>query len=195
MAVAGLVLAAGAGTRYGRPKILVPGWLDAALAALAGGGCTRLQVVTGAARVLLPAGVGEVRCEQWARGMGASLRAGLEALGDGPGWVVVHVVDCPDIGAGVVERVLARAVDRPARAVYGGRPGHPVVLPRSHVAPLLADLDDTSGAGRYLAARPDLVRVECGDLATGLDIDVPDARAVMAAEEAADRENGSCVTS
>ena len=168
----GLVLAAGAGSRYGRPKILVPGWLETAVGALGDGGCTSVAVVTGAARPSLPDGVREVHCERWALGLGASLRAGLEVLGAETRRVVVHVVDCPDVGPDVVSRVLDRAGDRLARATYRGRPGHPVVLPRAHLAPLLAALRDDDGAGPYLRAHEHLA-VECGDLASGQDIDSP----------------------
>jgi len=170
---AGLVLAAGAGSRYGRPKILVDGWLARAVAALREGGCDTVAVVTGAARPALPAGVREVHCPGWHRGIGASLRAGLDDVGPGTGRVVVHVVDCPDVGPDVVRRVLDGAGDRLARAVFDGRPGHPVVLPRTHLRPLLDALGDTDGAGPYLRAH-EHVAVECGDLATGRDIDVPD---------------------
>ncbi|KAE8765961.1 NTP transferase domain-containing protein [Georgenia thermotolerans] len=176
---AGIVLAAGAGTRYGCPKILVPGFLDAALGAFDGAGVTNVRVVTGAARIDLPFDVGEVFCPRWHRGMGASLRAGLEAVEPEVDRVLVHVVDCPDVDARVVARVLAQDATLPARAVFEGRPGHPVSLPRHHVAALLAVLDDAAGAGRYLAALPDLVRVECADLASGRDIDVPTAGAPM----------------
>lgn len=173
-AVAGLVLAAGAGTRYGQPKILVPGWLDAAVDALRSGGCADVRVVTGAARVPMPAGAAEVHCPEWARGMGASLRAGLTSWESHPNFVVVQVVDCPDIGAVVVRRVLAAADHgHVARAVFDGRPGHPVVFPRRQIPALLAALNDDAGAATFLAGRTDLLRVECADLATGTDVDRP----------------------
>ena len=56
------------------------------------------------------------------------------------------------------------------RAVFDGRPGHPVVLGRRHWAPLLGELTGDSGARAYLAAR-DVVEIECADLGTGLDVD------------------------
>ncbi|KAE8765680.1 nucleotidyltransferase family protein [Georgenia thermotolerans] len=167
---AGLVLAAGAGSRYGMPKILVPGWLERAVASLRDGGCSAVRVVTGAARPDLPTGATELHCAGWQRGVGASLRTGLRAVGPGAERVVVHVVDCPDVGPDVV----AAAGDQLARAVFEGRPGHPVVLPQAHLAPLLASLTDDDGAGPYLRKHDHLV-VECADLATGQDIDTPPA--------------------
>lgn len=166
----GLVLAAGGGSRFGRPKILVDGWLSGAVRALTDGGCDDVLVVTGAARPMLPDGAGEVHCPGWSRGLGASLRAGLVAVGTDAERVVVHLVDCPDVDGRVVRRVLEKAGDRPVRAVYGGRPGHPAVIPRAHVGALLDGLRDAEGAGPYLRAHA--LVVECGDLATGEDIDV-----------------------
>ena len=65
-------------------------------------------------------------CADWAEGMGASLRHGLAALGDADE-VVIVLADQPFITPAVVARVRARAGDA-ARAIYGGAPGHPVVL-------------------------------------------------------------------
>lgn len=167
----GLVLAAGAGSRYGRPKILVDGWLAGAVHALRGGGCGSVVVVTGAARPVLPSGVAEVHCTAWERGIGASLRAGLTAVEPRADRVVVHLVDCPDVGPAVVRRVLQRSGGALARAVYAGRPGHPVLIPQEQLETLLAGLLDEDGAGPYLRTHPH-VAVECGDLATGEDVDV-----------------------
>ena len=171
--ITGVLLAAGAGRRYGRPKILVPGWLDSSVQALFGAGCTSVVVVTGAARPQMPAGAREVHCPTWERGMGASLRAGLETLPPGTRTVAIHLVDLPDVGVAVVRRVIEAGQEGLARAVFDGRPGHPVVLAHGHVPGLLAALDDAAGAANFLRSRSDLVEVECADLATGQDRDVP----------------------
>ncbi|MFF2246074.1 NTP transferase domain-containing protein [Arthrobacter sp. NPDC058130] len=171
--VAAIILAAGAGSRYGYPKILAPGFLDAALGALDGAGVAKIMVVTGARRVVLPDNVQEVFCPRWHRGMGASLRSGLEAAAGAAQRLLLHVVDCPDVDSHVVRRILEQDTTRPARAVFEGKPGHPVVLPRPYVTKLLTVLDDAAGAGRYLAGLPELLQVECSDLASGHDIDVP----------------------
>jgi nicotine blue oxidoreductase len=173
--IAGVLLAAGAGTRYGMPKVLAAQglWLRSAVAALAGGGCDDVVVVLGAAVVDVPAPARAVIAEDWQQGMGASLRSGLAAVRDAD-YVVVFTVDTPDIGADVVGRVLEAARSSQggiARASYGGRPGHPVVVARRHVPALLETLHGDEGARRFLAGRPDLVAVDCADLATGLDND------------------------
>ena len=61
-----------------------------------------------------------------------------------------------------------------ARAVFDGRPGHPVYIGSDHLDPLGAHLQGDVGAGRYLATVAGLRTVECGDLATGRDRDLPD---------------------
>ncbi len=181
MDIHGLLLAAGAGSRMGLPKALVDGWLTRSIDVLRGGGCDDVTVVLGAgapeALALLSEGgyrVREVVAHDWAEGMGASLRAGLRSLPAGPDAVVVTLVDLPDVGAEVVRRLLA-AAGGPAtlrRASYGGTPGHPVLLGREHWAGVVATAGGDRGARDYLAAHPhDLV--ECGDLATGADVDAP----------------------
>ena len=139
---AGLLLAAGAGVRYGMPKVLAEHgtWLRSAVTALTGGGCDEVVVVLGAAVVDVPAPARPVVAEHWRQGMGASLAAGLAAAGDAD-FAVVLTVDTPDVGADVVDRVLTAARTAPsgiARAVYGGRPGHPVVIAGRHWAELVA---------------------------------------------------------
>lgn len=166
----GIVLAAGAGTRFGRPKVVVADWLSRSVAALSDGGCGDVIVVLGAAVVDVPAPARAVVAEDWADGMAASLRAGLRAADGDP--AVVHVVDAPDVNADVVARVLAAVGESGlARAVFDGRPGHPVVIARRHWPEVLTTLHGDQGARVFLAGRDDVVAVECGDLATGRDID------------------------
>jgi nicotine blue oxidoreductase len=105
--------------------------------------------------------------------MSASVREGLEAAGPAD-WVVLHTVDTPDVGADVVARVLRAARGAGsglARAMYEGRPGHPVVVARRHLEALAAALHGDQGARGFLGGRDDVITVECGDLATGVDID------------------------
>ncbi|MGU3653884.1 nucleotidyltransferase family protein [Mycolicibacterium sp. A43C] len=174
---AGVVLAAGAGTRFGMPKVLAAEgeWLAAAVAALHGGGCAEVLVVLGAAQVSVPAPACAVLAPDWAKGLSASLRAGLAAVSRyDVDFAVITVVDTPDVGADVVRRVLdaaATSTSGLARAVFGGRPGHPVVIAGRHWPALTEQLHGDVGAGPFLRGRDDVIAVECGDLATGADID------------------------
>jgi CTP:molybdopterin cytidylyltransferase MocA len=177
--VAGVLLAAGAGRRYGGPKALAHGgaWLRQALEALRDGGCAPVRVVLGAAAdqamALLPDAEVAVVAADWADGMSASLRAGLAAVaGTDADAVLVHLVDLPDVGAAVVARVAALAGPAAvARAGYRGRPGHPVLIGREHWPAVTATASGDHGARDWLAGRTDLVTVECGDLAGGDDRD------------------------
>jgi CTP:molybdopterin cytidylyltransferase MocA len=171
---AGVLLAAGAGTRYGMPKVLAEGgeWLRACVTALADGGCDDVVVVLGAAVVDVPAPARAVVAEDWAQGLSASVRAGVNAVD--ASYAVIHTVDTPDIGAEVVRRVLAAARSSTsglARARYGTRPGHPVVVARPHWAAFAASATGDEGGRVFLQGRDDVVIVDCADLATGRDID------------------------
>jgi CTP:molybdopterin cytidylyltransferase MocA len=184
--VEGLLLAAGAGRRMGVPKALVSdergSWLRRGVATLAAGGCRRVTVVLGAeaerATALLhgaPEGPRVVVADDWAEGMGASLRAGMLAFTDSTdGFILISLVDLPDLVPEIVARV-GRARRSPhvlARAAYDGVPGHPVLLGRDHWPGVLESARGDSGAREYLA-RHDVELIECGDLATGHDVDDP----------------------
>lgn len=177
----GILLAAGAGRRMGMPKALMRdadggSWLLRACAALDDGGCDRITVVLGAAaaearRLLADVPVDVIVAPDWERGMSASLRAGLGFLVEGDA-ALLHLVDLPDVGPQVVARVLATGTDRDAlaRAAYDGTPGHPVLLGRHHWPGVLGSSVGDQGARAYLSAHPPAL-VECGDLATGRDVD------------------------
>jgi CTP:molybdopterin cytidylyltransferase MocA len=172
--VAGVLLAAGAGTRYGMPKVLAEDgrWLRGCVAALTAAGCDDVVVVLGAAVVDVPAPARAVVAEDWERGLSASVRAGINAVD--ACYVVLHAVDTPDVGAGVVRRVLDAAQSSAsglARAHYDGRPGHPVVIARRYWPEVLAGLEGDEGARPFLSGRTDVVAVDCVDLASGQDID------------------------
>lgn len=172
--VAGVLLAAGAGTRYGMPKVLAAQgeWLKTAVDALHAGGCDDVVVVLGAAIVDVPPPARAVFAEAWADGLSASLRAGLSAIE--ADFAVLHTVDTPDLGADVVRRVVDAAIASEsglARARYAQTPGHPVVIARRHWAALLAQAHGDEGARSFLAARHDVAAVDCSELATGRDID------------------------
>ena len=175
--VAGLVLAAGEGRRYGGPKALVEGWLHWAINALREGGCRDVTVVLGAAadqaRELVPEGVGIIVIEDWAEGMGSSLRVGLASLGGtGVRAALVSLVDQPGIGGEAVARVLAghRNEDSLVAAAYDGVRGHPVLLGARHWPGIAASATGDRGARAYLSknAPPEELRTALARVAQGL---------------------------
>ena len=178
--VVGLVLAAGGGSRFGGPKALArtpdgEPWVARAVRILLAGGCDEVLVVLGAAAAeaagLVPAEAGTVVAARWQDGMGASLAAGIAALPEAD-TALVSLVDLPGLPASVVERVLASGLRRDAlaRAVYAGRPGHPVLLGRDHWSGFHDSLRGDAGGQAYLEEH-DAAHVECGDLFTGSDVD------------------------
>ncbi|GAA0637660.1 nucleotidyltransferase family protein [Sporichthya brevicatena] len=180
MAVAGLVLAAGSGSRLGTPKALVElggeRLVDRAVRVLRDGGCDPLIVVSGAAPFTVD-GATVVPNPDWATGMGSSLRVGLAALaGTDAAAVVVSLVDQPDIGADVVRRVVDAfaAGASVATATYGGKRRNPVLLARPTWDEVARLAEGDAGARPFLAAHPELITpVACDDLGSPADIDTP----------------------
>ena len=139
MTVAGVVLAAGAGSRFGdEPKLLadVAGRpalqrvVDAAVASL-----PRVVVVLGHRAAEIRAAVDlsrvdVVKCDAWADGQSASLRAGLEAARADK--VVVLLGDQPLVTTELIARFAAEPPG--TRAAHRGVPGHPAVLGPEEIA-------------------------------------------------------------
>lgn len=162
MSLAAVVLAAGAATRFGRPKqrLLLPEVLERVRAA----GLDEVVVVLGAHAAEADARV--VVCPDWERGPGASLRCGLAALSSEADAAVVVLADGPDLATAAIARVVAawRHHDAPlVAASYGGVRGHPLVLARS----AWADVPDEG-----LRAQAPLL-VPCDDLGSPGDVDEP----------------------
>ncbi|HEX4224169.1 MAG TPA: nucleotidyltransferase family protein [Pseudonocardiaceae bacterium] len=184
--VAGLLLAAGGGRRYGMPKALVEldgrRFVESSAAVLRDGGCAPVVVVLGAradevrAKADL-AGYVVVENPQWTTGMGSSLRVGLTAVSELDGEfdaVAVLPVDVPGVTPAAVRRVLGQA--NPAalvRATYAGLPGHPVLIGRAHWTGVLDAATADVGARDYLRAHQ-VTDVDCSDIATGVDVDRPE---------------------
>lgn len=191
-AVAGLLLAAGSGSRFGGPKALVD-WhgtplVRHAATTLRDGGCDPVVLVVGARadEVRAAAGLPDVVVsEDWASGMGASLRAGLAGLPAAAGACVVGLVDQPLLGSAAVARLRDAWADGAVAAVatYDGRPRNPVLLDRSVWADVAASAQGDQGARNWLRAHADLVRaVPCDDTGSPDDIDTPaDLRRVQSA--------------
>ncbi len=179
---AGLVLAAGAGTRFGdTPKQLAPlhgrpllQWAVDAQCAVAPELLDPIVVVLGSRAPEIAAAVDfrrsrPVVCDDWDTGQAASLRCGLRALaGAGAETIVVTLGDAPLVST----EVIARFAGEPAgtRAVYDGRPGHPVVLGPPQTGALTAN-DGDRGARDVLR---DARLIETGHLCSGRDVDTPD---------------------
>jgi nicotine blue oxidoreductase len=186
--IVSVVLAAGAARRFGGRKQLATlrgrPLLEHALAAAAAGPSAETMLVLGAHAEEIERGVElggatVVRCPDWEQGQGASLRAGLAALGNEVAAALVTLGDEPFVSPEASRRLLAAR--RPGlaalRAAYGGRPGHPVLVERGLFAPLSAAAPDAKPAALLDGAG--IESVECGDLGDPVDVDTPEQLAAL----------------
>lgn len=180
--VAGLILAAGEGTRFGpQAKLLAdlagrPVVEHAIAAQCRVPELERIVIVLGAHAQLVLEEVDLMRaepviCPDWQEGQAASLRYGMAALVEqaGASRVVVTLGDEPLIGSAIVARFASEPPG--TRALWHGRPGHPVVLGREHLDAISGLVGDR-GARELLG---DAVGIECAEMGgAGLDIDTPE---------------------
>lgn len=185
--VAGVLLAAGAGRRFGGPKALAQlegePLVTRGTRLLATAGCDPVVVVLGAraAQVRAVADLGGalvVVNEAWESGMASSLRTGLSAVaaGDAAAFVVA-LVDQPLVTPAAVRRLIAAWRDGAVAAVatYGGKQRNPVLFDRRVCADVGRAAVGDEGARTWLRAHPALVRaVACDDVANAEDVDTLD---------------------
>ena len=160
--VAAVVLAAGASTRFGSPKqrLLLHPVLDAVRAS----SVDDVVVVLGAHDLVTTERT--VRCPEWDRGPGASLRCGLAALGPNIEAAVVVLADGPHLAGAAIDRVVTawrQSATEVVAASYGGVRGHPLLVARS----AWAQVPDEGL--RSLPAE----LVACDDLGSPGDVDFP----------------------
>lgn len=168
--IAAIVLAAGESSRFGSAKqrLLLPHVLERLSAAPV----DEIVVVEGAYE-LEPCGselqappLRIVRCTEWVRGPGASLRCGLAALDDDVDAAVVVLADGPDLAPEAVERVVTawRETGGIVAASYEGDRGHPLVLGRAG----WYRIPDEGMRDRHVRLVP------CDDLGAPGDVDTPE---------------------
>ncbi len=180
--VSAILLAAGAGSRFGGGKLLAKlndmPLVEHVLVALEASPVDKTVVVVGAdakrlREVCEPYGFRIVENPEWTRGQSTSVRAGLRALGPEARAAVVLLADQPFAGGAVGRLVAAfEAGARVAVATYGGRPRNPVLFSRE-VWPLLeAELAGDEGARSVLRRHPELVvEVPCEGVGDPVDVD------------------------
>lgn len=179
--VAGLVLAAGEGARFGGPKALatIEGerLVDRAVRTVSDAGCAPVVVVQGAADLGDVDGATTVTAAGWREGMGASLRTGLATLPEDADACVVMLVDTPWLTSAAVRKVVAGWRGGAATATYAGRRGHPVVLGRRVWPDVAALATGDEGARAWMRTHgSDVVEVDCTGVADPTDVDEPTAQ-------------------
>lgn len=186
--VALLLLAAGASTRMGQPKQLLPyrgrTLLRHAAETAAATGCAPLVLVTGAVHEALAAEVADlpiavVHNPDWPTGMAASIRTGLAAAGAASAYLIM-LSDQPLVTTELLLQLLAQQRQTRAPAVataYGDALGVPAVFDQS-LLPALRALQGTQGANRLIASLGRAV----GRIAFPeglLDVDTPEQYAAL----------------
>ena len=191
--IAAVILAAGEGKRFRaasgtqalatkliadyKGKPLVRHVVDAALAA----GLAPVIVVTGHAaddvkRTLVNCPVRYVQNNDYASGMGSSLRLGFAALDGQTGGAMVLLGDMPLVDAALISEMTRVFADDVSAIVpvFEGERGNPVLL-SMRLAPEIAVLTGDAGARYLLRGREDVREIVVSTPAARLDIDTPDA--------------------
>ena len=181
--VSGILLAAGAGSRFGGGKLLAlykgRPLIETALSGLRRAPVDEIIVVIGAEgerlrSISIAYGARVVRNPDWAAGISTSVRVGLQACDPKTGAAVVALADQPLVEAEAVERLIEAFKEgaEVAVATYGGEPRNPVLFARG-VWPLLErELSGDMGARVILKRHPELVtEVPCDDVADPTDVD------------------------
>ena len=181
--IRGLLLCGGKSSRFGSDKLCVtidssPLVAHSARHLLEGIGNALAVVPPGAAalrQALESAGCEILESPNTARGLGASLAAGIEATPDADGWIVA-LGDMPFIEPETIAAVLRKLEEGAllaAPVLPAGQRGHPVGFGRALRDELVA-LDRDEGARSVIAAhRADLVLVRVDDPGIVKDIDTP----------------------
>jgi nicotine blue oxidoreductase len=158
--IAGLVLAAGAGRRLGRPKaeVMLGGirLIDRSVQTLLAGGCEQVIAVVREPSVVVPGALTLVN-SAGGDGMGSSLRTGMAALPDDTEVVVVTLVDLPDISPAEVSAMITwyRNGASIIAARRAGRRSHPVLIARRWFTDFTTAAHDDQGGRAFFAAHLD----------------------------------------
>jgi CTP:molybdopterin cytidylyltransferase MocA len=161
--ISAVVLAAGASSRFGSPKQAL--LLEPVLERVRASSVDDVLVVLGAHE--LESSARTVRCPDWERGPGASLRCGLSAMPPESEAAVVVLGDGPELDPEAIDRVIAAwraGSSHVVAATYGGTRLHPVLLDRR----AWQEIPDEG------AKTLDAVLVSCDDLSPPGDIDFAD---------------------
>jgi CTP:molybdopterin cytidylyltransferase MocA len=180
MSVAAVVLAAGAGRRFGGPKgealLGASRFVDLVVHSALGAGLDPIVVVVQPGVAGFAESIRVVENGESGVGLSRSLQLGLQAVPERCAAAVILLGDQPTLPVASVRAVLEFPGSRPLRAASAsGRLGPPVYIARSHFA-VAETVSGDRGLRRILAAQPDLVdRVPVGahppDIDTAADLE------------------------
>lgn len=171
-----IVLAAGAGTRFGGGKLTAPFRGEPLLFH-----AIRAARAAPVARVLVVCAPG-LDIGEWpgeppvnpvpvsSPALSRSLATGIDAA-HGAAGAFIFLGDMPLVPHRLAARLAPLLAQRFAvQPVHAGHPGHPVLLSAS-AFPAVATLTGDAGAGRLLRGRDDVVRIETAEEGCVLDVD------------------------
>jgi molybdenum cofactor cytidylyltransferase len=182
-----LVLAAGAGRRFGGGKLVAPVngrplirlSVDAALATNVASvtvvlGC-RAEEVEHALSPIDDPRLKRLVCANWEDGLAASLRCGIDSLPGDARAALIFLGDMPHVPKDLAKRLLAAVVEGAPAAmpICDGRPAHPVAVGCA-LFPALAKLTGDKGARDFLMRVAGTVHVVTDDPGSIRDVDTVD---------------------
>ena len=184
--VSAIILAAGASTRMGRPKQLVPidgvPMIRRTAETVLRAGIEDVVVVVGA--VAAPVAVAlaglpvlVVLNADWRLGLSSSVQAGVRTLGAGTRAALLVLADQPRLRPDTLQAIVARyrATGASIVAPYvQGKRGNPVLFDRSLFGELLAVRGDQGGKALLLRHREAVERVAVNDDGILADVDTPE---------------------
>ena len=183
--IAGLVLAAGSGSRLGEPKAQVfyrgERLVDRAVRLLRDAGCSQIFVVLGA-WVGEVSGATVIVNPEWQKGLSTSFSSGLRALEkfnlaeqsqNQIDSVLLTLVDLPGMTSEAFKAV-AETTGEIVVAQYDGQRSHPMKFHRDHWAALIESSHGDHGARDFLYQRSDIEMVPIDAIADGRDLDFPE---------------------
>jgi molybdenum cofactor cytidylyltransferase len=181
--VTAVILAAGASSRMGSNKLLLPlgdrPLLGHAVHAACSSSAEPVIVVLGRdadeIQLALPSGRQRyVVNEAFANGMATSLHEGLGAIPEGAAGALLLLGDQPGVTVALLEALLADAREHPdaiVAATYAGKRGHPVYFPR-HLFGELRTVSGDEGGRSVIARHEDRLRlVAWAEATVGDDVD------------------------
>jgi molybdenum cofactor cytidylyltransferase len=189
--IAGVLLAAGAGRRFGGAKLLhtMPDGTPIGIAAWQHLRCALQQSVVvvrpgdeALAQRFRAAGAQLVVSPDAERGMGHSLASGVAATSDARGWVIA-LADMPNLRSPTIAAVAAAisAGARIALPLYRGQRGHPVGFSAVCREELLALSGDNGARALLQQHAAEVIQLEVDDPGVLQDVDTrADAESILA---------------